>query len=113
MIKTSIIVISYNNFHNLEQCLISLISQNYNRNIIDLEIIVVDSGSTDSSIEILKRYNDKIKIILKPSHLPHLSPAVARNTGVNNSTGDILIFTDGDCTPPLNWAESMVNSFEE
>lgn len=113
MIKTSIIVISYNNSHNLEQCLISLTNQNYDRNIIDLEIIVVDSGSTDNSIEILKRYNNKIKIILKPSHLPRFSPAIARNTGANNSNGDILIFSDGDCIPPLNWVKSTVNSFIE
>lgn len=113
MIKTSIIVISYNNSHNLEQCLTSLTNQNYDRNISDLEIIVVDSGSTDNSIEILEKYDDKIKIILKPKKLSRLSPAMARNTGVNNSTGDILIFSDGDCTPPLNWVESMINSFEE
>ena len=100
MIKTSVIITSYNNSHNLEQCLSSLINQSYDQNLIDLEIIIVDSGSTDNSIEILKKYKDKIKVILKPQYLPCLSPAIARNIGVKNSEGDILIFSDSDCIFP-------------
>lgn len=112
MVKVSAIIISYNNSHNLNQCLNSLISQNYDRNIIDLEIIVVDSGSIDNSIKILEKYKDKIKVILKPIYLPRLSPATARNIGVQNSKGDILIFSDSDCIVPLSWVKDIVNSFE-
>jgi len=112
MIKTSVILTSYNNSHNLEQCLNSLINQDYNQNFIDLEIIIVDSGSTDNSIEILNRYKDKIKVVIKPQHLPHLSPAMARNIGVQNSMGDVLIFSDSDCIFPLNWVKEMAASFK-
>jgi len=113
MVKTSIIITSYNNSHNLEQCLNSLINQDYDRNLIDLEIIIVDSGSTDNSVEILNRYKDKIRIILKPFHLSRLSPAVARNIGVQNSKGDILIFSDSDCIFPPNWVKDMSASFRD
>lgn len=111
MIKVSVIITSYNNSHNLEQCLDSLISQDYNKNLIKLEIIIVDSGSTDNSIEILNKYRDKIKIILKPHYLPRLSPALARNIGVQSSNGDILIFSDSDCLFPSGWTNEMTGSF--
>ena len=112
MVKASIIITSYNNLHNLEECLKSLINQNYDRNLIDLEMIIVDSGSTDNSIEILDKYKEKIKVILKPSHLPRLSPAIARNIGVQNSKGDILIFSDSDCIFPSDWVKDMIASFK-
>lgn len=113
MIKASIIVTSYNNSHNLEKCLKSLINQDYDRNLIDLETIIVDSGSTDNSINILNNYIDKIKVILKPPHLPRLSPALARNIGVENSKGDILIFSDSDCKLPLSWVKEMTTSLKD
>jgi len=113
MLKTSVILTSYNNSHNLEQCLNSLINQDYNHNLIDLEIIIVDSGSTDNSIEILNKYKDKIKVVIKPQHFPHLSPAMARNIGVQNSTGDVLIFSDSDCIFPSNWVKDVATSFKD
>jgi len=114
MVKTSVILTSYNNSHNLEQCLNSLINQDYNHNLIDLEIIIVDSGSTDNSIEILNKYKDKIKVVIKPQHLPPpFSPAMARNIGVQNSMGDILIFSDSDCIFPSSWVKDMTASFRD
>lgn len=112
MVKTSVIITSYNNSHNLKQCLNSLINQDYGRNLIDLEIIVVDSGSTDNSIEILNKYRDKIKIILKPQHFLRLSPAMARNIGAKNAKSDVLIFSDSDCIFPSNWVKNMITSFK-
>lgn len=110
--KISVIITSYNNSHNIKQCLDSLINQNYNKNLINLEIIIVDNGSTDNSVEILNKYKNKIKIILKDSRIASLSPAIARNTGVQNSRGDILIFSDADCIPSPNWISDMVASFK-
>jgi len=112
MVKASVIITSYNNSHNLERCLKSLINQDYDQNLIDLEIITVDSGSTDNSIEILNKYKDKIKVVLKPQILPCFSPAMARNTGVQNSVGNILIFSDSDCVFPSNWVKNMITSFK-
>lgn len=112
MVKTSAILTSYNNSHNLEQCLNSLINQDYDRNLIDLEVVVVDSGSTDNSIEILNKYKNKIKVIFKPDNLLRLSPAIARNLGVQGANGDILVLSDSDCFFPSNWIEDMVGSFK-
>ncbi|MDP2926747.1 MAG: glycosyltransferase [bacterium] len=116
MKSASVIIISYNNSHNLEECLRSLIEQDYDRSLADVEIIVVDSGSTDNSVEILKKYRDRIKVIPKPikfSSFHHLAPAIARNIGAQNTNGEILVFTDGDCIPPKSWVKSMFESFDE
>lgn len=55
--KLSIIVPVYNVFEYLEECLDSLINQNYD----DYEIIAVNDGSTDDSLKILKRYQKSIQ----------------------------------------------------
>ena len=112
MIKISVIITSYNNFHNIKKCLNSLFKQNYNRNIVDLEIIFVDSGSTDSSIKILNKYKNKVEIILKPQHSLRLSPAIARNIGAQNARGNILIFSDADCIFPSDWIEKIFLTFK-
>lgn len=113
MINASVIVTSYNNSHNLKNCLEGLLTQNHDQKEVNLEIIVVDSGSIDNSIEILDNYKGKIKIILNPTKFPRLSPAQARNIGVKNSRGDILLFTDSDCVPPRNWVKEIIVSFQK
>jgi glycosyltransferase involved in cell wall biosynthesis len=113
MEKISIIVTSYNDSHNLENCIKSLTNQDYDRGFIDLEIIIIDSGSTDNSIKILNKYKNKIKIILKPEEFPRLSPAVARNIGVNNAKGNILILTDSDCIFPKSLVKDTINCFHD
>lgn len=113
MKKISIIVTSYNNSHNLEHCIESLINQNYDKNTIDLEIIFVDSGSTDNSIDILNRYKDRIKTILKPQKTIRLSPAMARNIGAENAKGDILILMDSDCIFSQDSVRDMADCFKD
>lgn len=113
MKKISIIVTSYNNSHNLEYCIKSLINQSYDKNIIDLEIIFVDSGSTDNSIDILNRYKGRIKTVFKPQKILCLSPAMARNIGAKNAGGGVLIFTDSDCIFPRSWVRNMVDCFKD
>lgn len=113
MKKISIIVTSYNNSHNLEYCIKSLINQSYDKNIIDLEIIFVDSGSTDNSIDILNRYKGRIKTVFKPQKILRLNPAMARNIGAKNAGGGVLIFTDSDCIFPRSWVRNMVDCFKD
>lgn len=113
MKKICIIVTSYNNSHNIEHCIESLTKQNYDKNTIGLEIIFVDSGSTDGSIDILNRYKDRIKTIFKPQNTLRLSPAMARNIGVENARGDILVLTDSDCIFPQGSVQNMADCFND
>lgn len=87
----SIIVPIYNVSEFLPQCLDSLIKQSYQ----NIEIVAVNDGSTDNSLEILNRYAQKfpqIKIISQNN----AGLSAARNTGINASKGEYLCFVDSD-----------------
>jgi len=92
MPKVSIIVPVYNTEKYLEKCLDSIVSQTYK----NIEIILVNDGSTDNSENIIKayveRYPDKIKYFVKTNG----GLSDARNFGVNHATGDYIAFIDSD-----------------
>jgi len=69
---------------------------------IDYEIIVVDDGSIDQTVEIVKKYP------VRYLHQNNQGPASARNSGAKEAVGEILLFTDADCVPAENWLEQMV-----
>jgi glycosyltransferase EpsH len=87
----SIIVPVYNVEAYLSQCLDSLINQTYQ----DLEIICVNDGSTDGSLQILYRYQSKDKRI-KVFNQKNQGLSGARNTGITQATGDWMMFVDSD-----------------
>lgn len=89
--KISVIVPVYNVELYLEQCLDSIITQDYK----NLEIIIVNDGSTDNSGEICERYAQKDKRI-KLIHQDNQGLSGARNTGLTHSTGDLISFIDSD-----------------
>ena len=90
MKKVSVIMPVYNSKNHIKDCLTSVVNQTYK----NLEIIVVNDKSTDKSMKIVKKFNDKrIKIIdLKKNS----GVAVARNTGIDAATGDYICFIDSD-----------------
>ena len=91
MIKYSFIVPVYNTEKYLKKCLDSLINQTYK----DFEIIVVNDGSTDKSSNIISKYQKKYKnIIVIDKENEGLS--MARNRGVQKSSGKYIIFVDSD-----------------
>lgn len=62
----------------------------------DIEIIIVDSGSTDDTVQIAER-NDAVVVKIDPSEFSH---SFARNLGAEHATGDYLLFTVQDALPP-------------
>lgn len=87
--KTATAILAvYNGALTLPACLDSLLNQT-----MPSEIIVVDDGSTDGTLKILRQY-PKIKV-LKQSHA---GPALARNLGSRHAKGQILLFVDADMT---------------
>lgn len=89
--KVSVITPIYNTEEFLEQCIESVLSQTYK----DWELILVDDGSTDNSLEIGRRYADEYPQI---SHYQSNSGCVssARNSGMRYAKGEYLYFVDSD-----------------
>ena len=75
----SVVIPVYNSETYLEECLNSVISQTYQ----NIEIIVIDDGSTDSSPDILKRYSDRMSVLSKKNN----GLTSALNLGINKMNG--------------------------
>ena len=89
--RFSIIVPVYNVEKYLSICLESILGQDYT----DYEIIAVNDGSTDGSLEILNKYKQKTKRLVVLSQR-NRGLGGARNTGIRNAQGEYLIFLDSD-----------------
>jgi len=105
--KISIIVPVFNSKNYLPKCIKSLIDQSYK----NIEIILIDDGSTDGSGEICDEYAKKEKRI-KVIHKKNSGPAAARNTGIENAKGKFIFFIDADDfieNDALYWLMKSVN----
>lgn len=105
MIKVSVIIPVYNTEKYLEKCLESLINQTLE----EIEIICVNDGSTDSSADILSRFeskSSKIKII----HQSNLKQGAARNRGLRIATGEYIGYVDSDDWVDLEYYEKLYNT---
>lgn len=91
MEKVSIIIPVYNNERYVEKCIRSIMNQTYG----DLEILIVDDGSTDGSGEILEKLAAQDKRI-RLFHQNNGGVASARNAGLDAATGTYVTFVDGD-----------------
>lgn len=89
--KISVIVPVYNVKNYLRECLDSIINQTYQ----NIEVIVVDDGSTDGSSDICDEYSNKDKRV-KVHHKINGGAASARNLALSSATGDYLAFVDSD-----------------
>jgi len=99
-VSFSVIVPVYNGQKYLRETLESLVNQDYN----SFEIIAVDDGSNDSSAEIIQSF-DSIKYV----HQENQGNAVARNRGIELSTGDIIALIDQDDV----WVQEKLSTFGE
>lgn len=109
MKKVSVIVPVYNTEKYLDKCLNSLVNQTID----DIEIIVVNDGSTDNSLKIIKKYLKKYskKIILIDQENGGIS--VARNNGIRSATGEYIGFVDSDDFVELNMYERLYNTIKK
>lgn len=92
MLKVSVIVPVYNTKDYLRKCLDSLVFQTID----EIEIIVVDDGSTDGSDNIVREYEEKYKDKIKAVYKENGGQASARNIGIAISTGEYIGFLDSD-----------------
>jgi len=102
----SVIIPAYNAEKLISACLDALINQTMDLSV--YEIIVVDDGSTDRTVEIVKSFKN-VRLIQQENK----GPAAARNNGVKHAKGDIVLFTDSDCVPEKDWIEKMTQAFRD
>lgn len=99
----SVIVPVYNGAHTVGETVESLLHQTH----VPHQIIIVDDGSTDATLEVLKRYSSRIIIISKKNG----GPASARNCGIRLTTSEYIAFTDSDCIPKIDWLAELIKGF--
>ncbi|CAI4032259.1 Glycosyltransferase [Nitrospira tepida] len=78
------------------------------------EVVLIDNGSTDESLLLAKTYEGeshpfRVQLL---SAAPH-SASIARNTGIKAASGDIILFTDADCSPAPDWLGRLLESFDD
>jgi glycosyltransferase involved in cell wall biosynthesis/putative flippase GtrA len=105
--KVSVIIPIYNTEKYLKPCLDSIINQSYH----NLEIILVDDGSTDDSSKITDEYakkDSRIKVI----HQKNQGQSVARNQGLKKATGDFISFIDSDDKIAKDFVAKLLAPYE-
>lgn len=92
MVKVSVIVPAYNSERYLPQCLDSLVTQKFE----DFEIVCVNDGSTDSTLQILEEYSEAYSNIVILNNETNRGLSYSRNRGIREAEGEFLIFVDSD-----------------
>jgi glycosyltransferase involved in cell wall biosynthesis len=92
---------------NSEKCIADCLEAIFSQSMIPTEVIIVDGGSTDKTIELVSEF--PVTII----HEKYGTVGGARQVGVEKSTGKYVAFTDADCVPEKDWLKNLVNEFDE
>ncbi|MDD6388172.1 MAG: glycosyltransferase family 2 protein [Bacilli bacterium] len=108
MDKISIIVPVYNAQKYLKKCINSIINQTYK----NIEILLINDGSIDNSLEICKEYEKKDSRIIVINK-KNKGVSNTRNVGIKKSTGDYIVFIDSDDWFELDAIETMYNIIKE
>jgi glycosyltransferase involved in cell wall biosynthesis len=88
--RVSVVLPTYNRSHLLEKSVRSVLDQTF----VDLELIVVDDGSTDGTLDVLKQVDDqRLNVVSLPNNV---GGAMARNVGIEVSVGEFVAFQDSD-----------------
>lgn len=101
----SIVILTYNGKKNLELCLPSIQKLDYPR----FEIILVDNGSTDNSLEFVRRKFPKVQIVRNSKNLGY---AVGNNQGVGKARGKYVLFLNDDTTHMKDFLTKLVGVME-
>jgi len=105
-IRVSIVITGKNVEKTIEKTIKSLLNQTFPRSA--FEIIYVDGGSTDNTLEVVKKFEDQVKVYI----FPNSTPGAGRNYGARYAKGEYLAFLDADCVAPKNWLSTLVTAIQ-
>jgi glycosyltransferase involved in cell wall biosynthesis len=110
----SVVIPTYNRRKILEKCLTALEHQHFSANspIADYEVILVDDGSTDDTLEWLAAQGDRLPH-LRLYQQQHQGPAAARNLGVTQAKGDTIVFIDSDLVVTAGFLEAHAQALQQ
>lgn len=103
----SIIIPAYNVEKYIEKCIISILEQTYT----NIEVIVVNDGSTDSTgniVDNLSQHDSRVRVL----HKKNAGVSAARNSGIKASAGEYVVFVDGDDYIARDYVEYMLSLVE-
>ena len=106
--QVSVIVPVYNSTSYLKRCVDAILSQTYE----NLEILLIDDGSTDDSFEICKEYEKK-DLRVRAFHKENGGSSSARNVGIKEAKGDFICFCDSDDYYEKDIVENLMKVFDE
>jgi glycosyltransferase involved in cell wall biosynthesis len=110
-IRVSVIVPTYNEQTHISECLESLLHQNISPG--QIELIIVDDGSRDKTLDIIQMYislyPDRIKLLKQK----HGGPALARNWGATHARGRVFCFLDADMKFAPDFVEKLITPIEK
>jgi GT2 family glycosyltransferase len=101
--RVSIVVTAKNEEKNISELLDSI--EKF-VNVEETEVVVVDGGSTDKTVNVISQY-PFVKLVTSQSNI-----SKGRNLGVANSTGGIIVFTDADCVVDEDWIRNILRYFK-
>ncbi len=108
--KISVIIVCYNEIHNIKRCLNSIYAINYLQN--NYEVIVIDNNSNDGTLEIIRSFAERhnnLKLFVNK----HRSIAKSRNLGISKASFPFIAFTDADCQVPKNWLSVLAKGYQK
>lgn len=104
--KYSVIIPVYNRVDEVDELLESLAGQSYK----DFEVVIVEDGSTVKCEAVVDSYRDRLDVIY--IYKENEGRSIARNTGIEASRGEYLIFFDSDCVIPPQYFEVLTRELE-
>ncbi len=102
--KVSVVVPVYNGCRTISETVRHVLGQSLPPH----EVIVVDDGSTDGTLAVLRGFGEKIIVLTQPNG----GPASARNYGIRVATSEFVAMTDSDCLPAPDWLSNILKGFD-
>ena len=107
----SIITPTFNRSDELGHLIISIDKQTIRNDY--FEMIISDDGSTDDTKEKTKKWIEQVGFKLKYVCQNNTGPGAARNNGVKNSNGELIVFIDSDCEADKNWLKIIYDNYKK